>query len=148
MVEHLRPKSKFPSLATVYRNLYYACNRCNGYEGDHWPPPRLEARGYQFADPCETDMYQEHLAVQPDGTVSPVTPCGAYTARHLRLNRRELVAWRRERSWLLAELETVKETILSVSQTVVPQLTGEEAGRLIALLRKHKQLCDDLSRNY
>lgn len=45
VVDHFRPKSKFPELVYAWSNWLFACHNCNQAKGDQWPPS-----GY--IDPC------------------------------------------------------------------------------------------------
>jgi uncharacterized protein (TIGR02646 family) len=65
-IDHFRPVSKFREEATHYRNLYYSCGKCNRHKGDTWPSGDLIAMGFRFADPCQEDMYIDHLREKPD----------------------------------------------------------------------------------
>lgn len=109
VVEHFRPRSLFPSLALTYANLYYACNRCNDFKRDTWPPDELYHLGYRFADPCEEDVYLVHLMEEPDGFLIALTCCGAYTRDHVRLNRWHLKDWRSKRRAALDRIRHVEE---------------------------------------
>lgn len=37
IVEHFRPRSRFPDLTFDWLNLIYACRRCNDAKGNSWP---------------------------------------------------------------------------------------------------------------
>ena len=58
----------------------------------------------RFADPCEADPYIHHLLEAADGGVTGTTPCGIYTAAHIRLHRDDLKRWRRLRAQVLTDL--------------------------------------------
>ena len=93
-VDHFKPTSTFPELITHYPNLYYACHKCNQYKGARWPTPDQLSKGLRFADPCEEDMYLDHLRECVDGNLEALTNCGRYTCGHIRLNRQDLLTWR------------------------------------------------------
>ncbi len=130
-VDHFRPKKKFPELISQYGNLYYACRDCNNWKHDHWPGPALDKKGFQFADPCSTDIYGVHLLEQEDGTLECLTNIGRYTFEHVRLDREDLVDWRRERKKALEDIPVVEKMIKEIANTV--------AG-LVLPARKRKQL--------
>ena len=44
-VDHFRPKTTFPRLVYEWSNWVFACNSCNNYKREKWPP-----RGY--VNPC------------------------------------------------------------------------------------------------
>ena len=63
--------------ATHYPNLYYCCVKCIQHQAGTWPSPdQLVEVGLRFADPCEEDMYLEHLRESADGTLEYLTNCG------------------------------------------------------------------------
>jgi hypothetical protein len=96
-IDHFKPERKFPELSVVYENLYYACRRCNGHKSWTWPSNDKIALGSVFADPCVEDPYDVHLHERLDGGLDELTPCGQYTNGHIRLDRAEVRAWRRQR---------------------------------------------------
>jgi len=110
-IDHFRPKGgKFQSLEAHYPNLYYACAKCNRYKGAVWPSDELMAEGFQFADPCQEDMYSKHLREQPaSGELKALTNCGLYTAEKVRLNRPALLAWRQDRQKASADLDVLAD---------------------------------------
>jgi len=115
-VEHFKPKSKFPQLDCVYTNLYYACRGCNAYKWETWPSEDQLAQGMHFADPCEQDPYLHHLLETEDGSVKGTTPCGIYTAAHIRLHRDDLRRWRRLRAQALLDLPIFNSLARSLEQ--------------------------------
>ena len=96
-VDHFRPVKHFPHLRTSYPNLYWVCGPCNRRKGSSWPSRPLVDSGYRFSDPCQEDLYREHVEERPDGALNPITYPGIYTCEHIRLNRPALTEWRRER---------------------------------------------------
>lgn len=97
-VEHFKPKAKFPKLSCSYPNLYYVCRKCNSYKSDTWPSQEEIALGLRFADPCAEDFYIDHAREREDNQLEPLTPCGRYSSTHIRLHRKELLDWRRQRA--------------------------------------------------
>jgi len=136
-IDHFRPVRKFPDHKSHYPNLYYACVACNRHKGNTWPPDNLVTRGYRFADPCEEDLYATHVEEASDGTLSVRTRVGDYTCQHIRLNRAELVAWRRgkrEAAVRLPVLEALREQLARVLEaTTEPTLHREIQQKLAAL---------------
>jgi hypothetical protein len=126
-VDHFRPKSKFPDLALHYPNLYYACGKCNQHKGSTWPSEKLQKDGCRFSDPCEEDMYVEHLRELETGMLVPLDKCGDYTAAQIRLNRRDLVEWRQLKGQIIQELGRFDE-ILETLRTRL-SATAEDAER-------------------
>jgi len=108
-VDHFQPKSKFPKLASHYPNLYYACGKCNQYKAGTWPTPSLLSKGFRFSDPCEEDMYEEHLRELQNGSLEALDNCGRYTCDHIRLNSPDLVLWRQWRIEVSRDVRVFKE---------------------------------------
>ena len=116
VVEHFRPKSKFPKLACVYRNLHYACNSCNEFKADTWPEPAESGDGWKFVDPCDSEM-SAHTVVLDDGVVVPATRAGHYTCTHLHLNRSFLRIWRERKRHLenqIVDMERFLQNLMSL----------------------------------
>lgn len=65
-VEHVKPKARpeYQDLICDYRNLVYACNRCNSLKRDAI-----------VLDPCETS-FSSHIRVSADGQIRGLTPHG------------------------------------------------------------------------
>jgi hypothetical protein len=82
-VEHIQPTSLAPHGLTDYDTLVYACCQCNSARGAVLLPldPRAGMR--------------QHLAVSADGTIRGLTPAGEDFIRICRLDRPNLVAFRR-----------------------------------------------------
>ncbi|NCC33474.1 MAG: hypothetical protein EOM24_15875 [Chloroflexia bacterium] len=104
-IDHHQPPRKGGTVDDR-QNLVYCCVRCNQYKSDYWPiqphdPPLWNPR---------SEPRTEHMLSLADGTLYPISPCGTFTIRRLRLNRPPLVAYRlramrkREDVRLLAEL--------------------------------------------
>ncbi len=58
-IEHYRPKSRFPELTFDWKNLLWACGKCNStkHKGDKFPD---ETDDGPILNPCEDDP-DEHL---------------------------------------------------------------------------------------
>jgi hypothetical protein len=82
-VDHLRPQTSMPDLRTAYDNLVYTCCQCNAVRGIS-PAP----------DPSE-HAYGRHLRVRDNGLVEALTPTGRELIEICRLNRSNLVSFRR-----------------------------------------------------
>jgi hypothetical protein len=82
-VEHLRPTSTAPQGLTDYDTLVYACCQCNAASKAVLLPldPRAGLR--------------QHLEVLADGSIRGLTPAGEDFIRICRLDRPNLVAFRR-----------------------------------------------------
>lgn len=94
VLDHFKPKSKFPELTNEFSNIYYSCSVCNRYKSNIWPSQALIEQGQEFVDYCKSN-FSSHFAEQDDGIWKPITPAGEYTAKKLRLNRQGLVKIRK-----------------------------------------------------
>ncbi len=65
-IDHVKPTGNpaYQDLEFAYRNLVYACNRCNGLKQDH-----------ELLDPC-ADALGRHVRVTEDGTIEGLTLLG------------------------------------------------------------------------
>lgn len=130
-VDHFCPRSRCPKLEWVYTNLYYACNLCNSIKSDTWPSDALQARGFHFADPCQAEVYRDHLREREDGTLECLTPCGKYTHEHLDLDRDERINWRRDRREARVYLAEIDGMIINLQKAkAITGLTPAEKRRL------------------
>ena len=84
-VEHFQPKSIRADLRVNYRNLLYACNRCNSKRRDISLPETWHP---------EESPFHQHLLVQHDGCVAARTRIGEQLAGIFDLNESDLVAER------------------------------------------------------
>ena len=141
MLFRSRPRSKFPELISDYPNLYYACRKCNGHKSETWPSQDQRARGLLFADPCAEDLYTEHLRERENGALQALTVCGIYSSRHIRLDRSELLRWRRLRAEArtdlprFAGLARFLDSLISLPDTPAPK-REEIAMQLEAVKRR------------
>lgn len=124
--EHFRPRSKFPELDRTYSNLYYACRGCNAHKSETWPSEEQIAGGMQFADPCMEDPYVHHMPEEADGGVKGITPCGLYTAKHIRLYREGVRRWRRLRAQARKDVPLFTALMASLEQF---RSVGVDSGR-------------------
>lgn len=118
VVEHFRPRDRFPLLILEYSNLYYACNKCNGSKWDIWPSDQQIAKGLFFVDPCREDLYARHVRIRSDGSLEPLTRCGAYTVEHLRLYRKTLRICREQRLSILREIRRSRRLIRALGRKI------------------------------
>lgn len=129
-VDHFRPRSKFPHLETQYSNLYYVCGKCNQHKGKSWPSDSLLAKGFRFSDPCDEDMYLVHLRELDDAKIEALSNCGRYTSEHIRLNRPDIVYWRRQRRQFLVELPILEKLKTDVEAQFKVSKTGSDLDEL------------------
>lgn len=81
-IDHFRPRHLFPALLNDYQNLYWSCRKCNAIKGGKWPGAAQVVRGLRFLDPRADDA-DDHWQTHADGTLTPLTPTGQYTVRHI-----------------------------------------------------------------
>jgi len=145
VVEHFRPRWKFPELECEYINLYYACSICNNCKGKHWPSDEDIAKGLRFAEPCEEDIYEVHFGEQDDGYLKSLTLCGDYTITHIRLNRLHLVRLRLRRREGRAKIREVRMLIvkLEAKLTDVEPDQQQNITRELELLKDYLQILNE-----
>ena len=99
VIDHHRPQGGAfarPDLTSVYENLYWCCNECNGIKSDTWPTPEEFEAGRRFLDPCQPeDDHDLHWRIEEDGSLMALTSVGEYTIDNLVLGREGLVYHRR-----------------------------------------------------
>ena len=82
------------------------------------------------------DPYVHHLRERENGAVEALTPCGAYSNRHIRLDRETLRKWRRLRSEarqdlpILARMAHQLEEVVSSSEGPSREKAAERLGAL------------------
>jgi hypothetical protein len=112
-VDHYRPKSLFPELATEYFNLYYSCNRCNAFKGRFWPSGGEAKAGVFIPNPCEHVMF-DHLRYKL-ATVTGTSVAGEFTVERLDINDPNAVEFRKSFIHALlgmhSQLERCKQTL-------------------------------------
>jgi len=117
-VDHYRPQSKFPELATTYANLFYACNCCNRRKGTFWPTGTQWRSGQFIPNPCDHIMF-DHLRYRSAG-VEARSPAGQLAEKLLMLNDEESVKYREFVPGVIVTLEEkrrrIQETITRIDQ--------------------------------
>lgn len=105
-VEHYKPKSIFSRFEAVYKNLLYACNRCNSYKQNYWPNYREKMAGKIILNPRKDDI-SCHL-----DTVAPVwkskTDRGEWNILKLHLSSPPHVERRKKRIEIESFIEELK----------------------------------------
>ena len=114
VVEHYKPKSKFPTLKCIYSNLFYACNQCNCHKRDIWPTEVERQEGFHILNPCDHD-FSRHFKPLYSGRLRHLTKAAEYTSEVLQLNRDTLVTMRlnrRRARRTIKELEDMQDKFL------------------------------------
>lgn len=106
VVEHFRPRSRFPELALVYSNLYYACKGCNEAKSALWPEP--EQADCRFVDPCIEALYPKYLCISDNGEIKPMADPGSFLVTRFRFGLRKGVRLVLEQRPLLAAARRLK----------------------------------------
>lgn len=147
-VDHYRPQSKFPELATTYANLFYACNGCNRRKGAFWPTDaQWQARQF-IPNPCDHVMF-DHLRYRST-RVETRSPAGELAEQVLMFNDVRSVEYRELVLGVIAALEEkkrrVQETLRRIDQKVVSspvqaeQLAAERASAARDMAKLEQQL--------
>jgi len=111
-------------------NLLYCCHRCNEYKADYWPTrPGSPVLWNPRQEPVET-----HLLLLANGTLYPISATGEFTLKRLRLNRRQLVAYRLGKQSQAEDLRLL--TRYRDLLTLLEQLSTQQA----ELLEEHREL--------
>jgi HNH endonuclease len=138
-LDHYHPHTKGGT--DGLENLLYCCTRCNLYKHDYFPNTSFDpALWNPRAEPAS-----RHFLELEDGSLSPLTPTGAFTLQRLRLNRPPLVAHRlfKRKSIEEAQLLNRYRELLALLEQVNTQLGAvteeqhsllEEQQRLLRLL--------------
>ena len=116
-VDHYRPRAH--GCTDEEENLVYCCARCNEYKGAYWheyDPPHV-----RLLHPKQDDLTQ-YLHESDDGRVVGLAAEGEFFVQRLRLNRPQLVAYRRARqveARLAAELAASRRRIEELERAVI-----------------------------
>jgi hypothetical protein len=94
-VEHYRPKNIFKTLKTVYRNLFYACPRCNTHKGQYWPTRSQSSKHEYILNVCDHDADDE--IDKRDSNWVGLKPVGKWNIIKLRLSSRVKINRRKDR---------------------------------------------------
>jgi HNH endonuclease len=125
-VDHFQPQSRGGPHAPA--NWVYCCHACNEFKSDYWQP----ASTRRLLHPLN-DNLTEHIIELEDGTLQPQSEIGAFHIEWLHLNRRQLVAYRRERRLLAAARQEQMQ--------LLDQLKDLEA-RVTAIMNELSQIRD------
>jgi hypothetical protein len=127
-IDHFRPQSEHGS--DDAQNLLYSCLRCNLYKADYWP--RLAGEALLW-NPREHPR-EEHLLELADASLYAISDIGQWTLSRLRLNRPQLVEYRRRRAQ-----EIAGQSLLNSSRIIISTLK-EVQQQQARLLKEQRQL--------
>src|SRR5436190_2107700 len=91
-VDHHRPRAR--GGGDDDENIVYCCPKCNEHKGSYWhetDPPHIP-----LLHPLKDDL-ATHIAEREHGRLVGLTSEGTFFIQRLRLNRPQLVAYRRHR---------------------------------------------------
>ncbi len=110
-IDHYKPKEKFPKLATIYRNLFYACPECNQSKKDYWPTFRQRLAKQIILNPCdhEVSKHFDRSAARWKGR----TQTGKWNMVKLLLASDEQVRRRENRAALLELIDELVDQLKS-----------------------------------
>jgi len=103
-VDHYLPQVRFGTLRTLYSNLYYCCNTCNGRKGGYYPKTVDRAAKRFIPNPCDHTM-TSHVVFRAD-KVEALTVAGAHTVSLLMFNDDE---WLKHRATTRASVRQLQE---------------------------------------
>ena len=115
-VDHLRPKSQYPQDALNYENLLYSCVRCNTLKGD----------AHIAVDPCKVGL-GEYLILSDSGLIRPRNRDGTIIIEVLRLNRPELLSFRKHLMQLAKDPSAAVQNFLTALPVDLPDLQSPPA---------------------
>jgi len=88
-IDHLKPKSKYPTLVNDYANLVYCCSYVNRAKSDD--------DNANYLDPCNVNL-NNHLERDDKGFIIPKSRQGQYMVDHMQLNLyRYAIIWNLDR---------------------------------------------------
>ncbi|HXG82838.1 MAG TPA: HNH endonuclease signature motif containing protein [Pyrinomonadaceae bacterium] len=141
-IDHFRPQSK--NGGDALDNLVYCCPRCNLYKGDFWVE---SPNAPQLWNP-RRDTFERHFWQGENGHLFALTETGDLTIRILKLNRPQLIEYRRqqfaqtEERRLLEENEIAVEVLLKLNEEQREVIRTQQK-----LLTEQRQLLNYLLKN-
>jgi hypothetical protein len=88
--DHFHPRSRGGT--DSLDNQVYCCHACNEFKSDYWEPDSPRRLLHPLRDSIEF-----HIREDAESFLRPLTETGAFHIERLRLNRPQLVEYRRER---------------------------------------------------
>lgn len=138
-VDHFQPTSRGGDDNSA--NLIYCCPRCNLYKADYWPdgpsqPPLWNPR---------SNAADQHFVSLSEGSLAGLTPTGRFTITRLRLNRPQLLEYRRRRR--LMDEQTVSQSRLKQVVVALEEMCQQHSSLLVEqqrLLQQYRDLLEML----
>jgi len=142
-IDHYEPRSARPDLATVYGNLYWACDQCNLRKGDLTPPPKARAAGIRFFR-IDEDLADDHFRL--DGVLlRHKSDIGDFTIEFVDLNRQGMRRLRDIRRRLVECDKFVQEGIHVLRHSQIDRLPQEERKRVFSAIMRAAKIADQLA---
>lgn len=130
-LDHFKPKSA--NGTDELENLIYSCIRCNLYKSDFWSEDTNEP---QLWNPRQ-EPAEIHVWLADDGRLFPLTETGEFTIRKLKLNRPQLIEYRRYQIHLSEERQLLEENDITIQALL---RLGEDQAEII---RRQQILLDE-----
>jgi len=111
-IDHFRPRVSGGK--DSLENLIYCCAACNRFKSDFWPQTNPDSTPLRLLHPHK-DNLQEHIAEGKYGLLIALSETGKFHLGKLRLNRPQLVAFRRKHQ-IEKEVRSDIAEALAVSQ--------------------------------
>lgn len=116
-IDHFQPVSKGGT--DEPSNLIYACHRCNLYKGDYYPQ---DVHDIMLWNP-RIDPFGVHFLATEEGSLDALSQTGEFSLSQLRLNRPQLIAFRRQKIEISEEAHLLKQ--YSELVMILEQLNGQ-----------------------
>jgi hypothetical protein len=126
--DHFQPRSRGGT--DNLDNQVYCCHACNEFKGDYWEPDSTRRLLHPLRDSPELHFHED-----ADGLLRPLTETGAFHIERLRLNRPQLVEYRRERRLWEAARQTQSQLTQLLSdlnervRRIIAELESLESGQ-------------------
>lgn len=138
-IEHIKPKSKFPTDEFKWDNLGYVCAKCNNAKNDKWEAST------PFVNPYEEDPSDHLVAIGAWIYQKHGSERGEYTWKELDLNRIELIGRRVEAiervRILLDKIERTKSvSIIKTMRSEILSLFDDQNEYALVIRAALKQL--------
>lgn len=115
-------------------NLVYCCPACNKFKHDFWPSDEAAVNPRRLLHPLR-DNPAEHLVENEDGRLIALSETGAFHIGKLRLNRLQLLAFRKKRQVQRKVYSAIAEALekrgrLGMRDTELKDLLNEALSQL------------------